>query len=198
MQKFLLCLGLIAVGGLSNVSTASANHDRTTIQPERVLSVITTDWNNDGGFDRAILIESEPTETELLIYLSDSADIKRGMRLAIAKKKIAWRGALWGTQPKLSLSQAGSLEIISANEAIGRQRWIQKLTVAYQDGSFKVIGYTYTERDTLDLSYELSCDLDFLTGNGSKNGQPFKISTNLVTLEGWTTEYATNQCSNGN
>jgi len=41
------------------------------IHPEQVLSVVTADWNDDGGFDRAVLVESvkEAGSTELLIFL---------------------------------------------------------------------------------------------------------------------------------
>ena len=73
-----------------------------------ILSVVTADWNNDGSFDRALLIasETEPDQADLLVYLSESTD---NMRLAVSKKNIAWRGAMWGTQLALEFTGRGSL-----------------------------------------------------------------------------------------
>jgi hypothetical protein len=143
MKKILIfsgfVAGLLSCNSAFNLAVRAENV--TTIRPETVLSVITGDWNRDGLFDRAILIEAEPTETDLLIYLSDA---QGNMHLEIAKKNIAWRGAMWGTQPTLQTDRTGALELISGNEAIGRSRWTQKLTLAYQDGAFAIVGYTYT------------------------------------------------------
>lgn len=158
--------------------------DNDTIRPQRVLSVVTADWNKDGSFDRAVLIESEtePDQADLLVYLSDASN---PMQLAIDKKNIAWYGTLWGTQPTLAVTERGSLVITAANEATGRNRWTQKLTVAYRDNSFVVVGYTDTERDTLEPGSSLSCDVNLLSGGGVKNGKPFKTLAKAVALTDW-------------
>ena len=155
-----------------------------TVRPERVLSVVTADWNDDGAFDRALLIasETEPDQVDLLVYLSESSD---NMRLAASKKNIVWRGTMWGTQPALEIAGRGSLVITSANEAIGRNRWIRKLTVVYRDKAFVVAGYTYTERDTLAPGSDSSCDINFLTGRGVKNKKSFRTSAKAVALTDW-------------
>lgn len=177
------------VGLTSFSSTVRADSYR--IQPERVLSVVTADWNKDGNFDRAILIEAEPTEVDLLIYLSDGHG---KMQLAIAKKNIAWRGAMWGTQPTMNINPVRSLEIISGNDAIGRNRWMQKLTVAYRNREFTVVGYTYNARDTLDLDDQMECDVNLLTGMGIKNGQSFMTSASAVTLANWSETSSPKEC----
>jgi len=179
------CLSIIAgilVGLTLYHHSVHASED--TVRPERVLSVVTADWNDDGAFDRALLITSEtaPDQVDLLVYLSESS---HNMRLAASKKNIAWRGTMWGTQPALEIAGRGSLIITSANEAIGRNRWTQKLTVVYRDQAFVVAGYTYTERDTLAPSSHSSCDINFLTGRGVKNKKSFRTSAKVVALADW-------------
>jgi hypothetical protein len=155
-----------------------------SVQPQSILSVVTADWNGDGSFDRALLVESEsePDQSNLLVYLSEPSGT---MKLAIHKKDIAWRGALWGTQPTLETNEHESLAIISVNDAIGRHRWHKKLTVAYRNKTFVVAGYTYSERNTLTPDIESSCDVNFLTGKIIKNNKALKTSTQAVTLADW-------------
>lgn len=172
--------------------TAQADNT-TTVRPENVLSVVTADWNNDGSFDRALLIasETESDQADLWIYLSDSSG---NMQLATLKKNTVWRGAMWGTQPTLDITGHESLAIISANDAIGRNRWNQKLTVVYRDKAFAVAGYTHTDRDTLTPDPGSSCDVNFLTGKGIKDNKPFKISTKTIALESWSEKSIPQMC----
>ena len=164
------------------------------VNPKNVLSVVTTDWNNDGGFDRAVLVinGAEPTQTELFIYLSDSTT--SSMKLMVHKKDVAWRGVMWGTQPWIELTPQNSLTIHSLNEAIGRNRWEQVLTVAYRNDEFMVVGYTYGARDTLDLDYNLNCDVNLLTGNGIKNGESFSTSPKAIPLASWSDDLIPENC----
>ena len=147
---------------------------------KNILSVVTTDWNGDGSFDRAVLAFSkdDPSETELFIYLSDLS--RNGMKLAVHKKNIAWLGALWGTLPSLEMNKSGSLIVTSLNDSIGRNRWTQKLTIAYRNNIFVVAGYTYVSYDTLDPKNNLSCDVNLLAGNGKRNAKSFKLSAKII------------------
>src|SRR5262249_41769973 len=83
------CLSLIAsiLVVLTPYHPVHANDN--TVRPDRVLSVVTADWNGDGAFDRALLIasETESDQADLLVYLSESTD---HIRLAMSKKNIAW------------------------------------------------------------------------------------------------------------
>ncbi len=165
------------------------------MRPERVLAVVTSDWNGDGSFDRALLLVSkkEPDEVDLLIYLS-SSDKPSDMRLAVRKANIAWRGAMWGTQPSLEVNERKSLIITSANEAIGRGRWTKKLTLVYRDKSFVVAGYTHHERDTLIPDSQSSCDVNLLTGGGIKNNKPFKTAARAVAVADWNEAAVAREC----
>jgi hypothetical protein len=133
--------------------------------------------------ERCLLpLRLNPIKQTSLVYLSESSHT---MRLAVSKKNIAWRGTMWGTQPALEITGRGSLVITSGNEAIGRNRWTQKLTVAYRDNAFIVAGYTYTERDTLAPGSHSSCDINFLTGRGVRNKKPFRIPAKTIALTDW-------------
>ena len=166
-----------------------------TIRPERVISVVTSDWNGDGSFDRALLLvsEKETDEVDLLIYLSAS-DKPNELRLAVNKANIAWRGAMWGTQPSLEVNERKSLIITSANDAIGRGRWTRKLTLVYLGKSFVVAGYTYNSYDTLDVASHSACDVNLLTGNGIKNKKPFKTTLKAVAVAEWSTAAIPPEC----
>lgn len=172
----------------------SAYAEDKCINPKNILSVVTTDWNDDGNFDRAVLAmpDSESDETELFIYLSDSSTNE--MKLVVHKQNIAWRGGFWGTQPSLETNERGSLIVISGNQAIGRNRWTQKLTMAYRKNAFMVAGYTYTADDTLDLNYKLDCDVNLLNGKGVKNGKPFKSSARAVAVSDWSDASILKEC----
>lgn len=173
MRFIALLLCLVASAGLTQ---------EPQISPKDVLSVITTDWNDDGRFDRAVLTVSaeDVISADLYLYLSDSE--KDDLLLALHKKNIAWRGAMWGTQPSLSLNERGSLRVKSGNEAIGRNRWVETLTIAYREQHFVVAGYSYESYDTLELD-TFTCDLNLLTGDGVKEDEAFRFEIPETSLD---------------
>lgn len=123
-----------------------------------VISHIEADIDGDGKNDTAILSAANGY-ADLLITASSGGQI--------TVSNAAWMGASAGTIPSLSVSSSGALTIHSMNEAIGRIRWHQVLTVAYRDGSFLVAGFTYDWRDTTDMDTWGHCDLNLLTRKGS-------------------------------
>ena len=191
LQQISQKIGLIIVySALSLVVQA----EELQINPAQVLSVVTADWNNDGGFDRALLLlpQADSDEADLYIYLSD-ADSNTMLQVS-HKAKIVWVGGMWGTQPSLKVNKKGSLILKSANESIGRNRWQQKLTIAYRKGHFVVAGYTYSAHDTLDLDYKLKCDINLLTGKGKKNGKKIKVDLASKQLDSFSMEPLESAC----
>lgn len=190
MTRYLSIIAGILVCSIPYDSVHAGDY---TIRPERVLSVVTADWNGDGSFDRAILIasEAEPDQADLLVYLSDASDT---MRLAVNKKNIAWRGAMWGTQPALEITGRGALIITSANEAVGRNRWTRKLTVVYRNKAFVVAGYTYSDHDTLSPGSSTNCDMNYLAGKGVRNTKSFRTSVKAVALKDWSEASIPQEC----
>lgn len=179
-----LLISALSLPLLTTTSFAEVSESHR-INPANVLSVVTNDWNNDGGMDRAVLVapDNQDDDAGLYLYLSDSASPPP--QLNIFKPNLAWSGVLWGTIPRLALGKSGSIEVHSMNESIGRNRWTQKLTIAYRKGAFVVAGYTYESYDTLDLNYSFSCDINLLTGKGLKNNKPVKTSQPIVKLADW-------------
>ena len=160
------------------------------VPAERVWAVLNEDWNSDGEFDKAILLitEDDPSSVDLQVYLSD----EDGLTLVSDAVAIGWRGLFWGAQPILETTSSRSFQLTTENESFGRNRWNQTLTIANRDDTFLVAGYTYSARDTLDLDYSFSCDLNLLTGEGIKNGEPFSVEPQRTPLADWPSSYDVN------
>lgn len=179
---------------LTAFSAFADTAEKHRINPANVLGVITNDWNDDGGMDRAVLVAPENDDDDVGLYLYLSDDASPPPQLNIFKPNLAWSGSLWGTTPRLALGRSGSIEVHSMNEAIGRHRWNQKLTIAYRNNTFVVAGYTYQSYDTLDPNTEFSCDLNLLTGSGVKNGKPVKTGQPVMKLADWSDQSVPEVC----
>ena len=127
------------------------------------LSELVADFTGDGVADRAVLVETtEGGEADLLIYAGLPGG---GEALALRAPALVWVGGI-GQQPSLDRTAGGSLQVISMNESIGRNRWRQTLTIAWRGGAFVLAGFTYSWYDTLDLDASGTCDVNLLTGRG--------------------------------
>ena len=197
MNKINQCLkdAVFFVSAILLSSLAHARPDADTKKTESenpILSVVAADWNADKRIDSAILLKSAD-QADLYLYLSNAAG---DMELKLAKKNLVWSGALAGTLPQLKLAKDGGLLIQSENDAIGRDRWHQRLSIDYRDNDFLVTGYTYDAQDTLNPKFSLSCDVNLLTGKGVKNNKAFKIDGQKIKLSDWTDEKAPKECRN--
>ena len=170
-----LFLALAAPG----TATLADNH---AVNPSRVLSVVTTDWDDDGGIDRALLLDTGNDDgADLHIYLNADDEEKT----TLVKGGFAWHGSMWGQQPKLSLNSKKSLVVHSENTGIGRNAWEQRITIAWRDGQFVVAGYTYNSYDRLDPNTTTHCDFNLLSGTGIRNGKRVKIKKTKQALILW-------------
>lgn len=182
MEEFLkilliTCLALFT----SYVSVAKANMP-PHIHPDDLVGFLMEDFNSDGGLDKAILVQGEE-DVDLYIYLSDDAG---GMKLAVYKPGIVWSGILYGTIPKLSQDpETKSLLLVAGNQAIGRGRWMQALTISYRNNAFVVSGFTHENHDTLDPDNAHSCDYNLLTGKAIIDDNPTKLVKKHILLEDW-------------
>jgi hypothetical protein len=91
---------------------------------------------------------------------------------------------MYGTKPRFEINARGSLQIVSGNDAVGRGRWNQVVTVAFRDGQFNVIGITCSQWDTLDPDFGHSCDLNLTTRKGVVNGEAVRAPA-FITLPEW-------------
>ena len=162
----------------------------------RVLSAVTLSFESNGDADRAVLVENDDAGADLYIFLNvDPANSTGPIKPALVKKNAAWSGGMWGSRPSLEVSDKGSLLIKSANEAIGRSRWSQTLTIVYRNKEFVVAGLTREARDTLEPKSGGSCDLNFLSGKGKHDGKAIEIKSSAIKLSDWSDEKLPKECN---
>ncbi|HEV7320942.1 MAG TPA: hypothetical protein VGO04_20280 [Ensifer sp.] len=166
-----------------------------TIDPSRIVSAATGDWNKDGEDDLALLVrpaEGSDEDNGVYLYLAG----KNGaLELKSALPNKVWgQFDFAGQAPAIEATANGSLIITSHNDSIGRDRWEQKLTLAYRNFEFVVAGYTYSSYDTLDPDNTSHCDFNVLTGKGKANDKPVNTRGELVLLKDWTDDRGQSAC----
>jgi len=147
-----------------------------TASAEIVAGPVTSDLNRDGVAERFVLDDTGDGSADLII--------ERTGRGTIVADDIAWIGGI-GQKPALAVAANGSVQVISMNEAIGRNRWRLTLTIAWRDGAYRVAGATYGYYDTLDLNRSGGCDLNLLSGRGiltASNGTQSVMAVPLAAL----------------
>lgn len=196
MKKLIVSLVYTIITSIT-VTSAKAVGQTSDIDPRRVISAQTLDFNGDGIFDRALLVEENEDEATLLIYLSKpdrtrtvpSLDpLPNTLQLDLVKKSIAMSGSMAGQAASL-IARGDTLEIHSQNISIGRIEWFQTVTIAYRDSDYRVIAYASRNRDVLSPG-KWECDVDFLKGEGRFNGKLIVRKTttekpSLLSVRGW-------------
>jgi hypothetical protein len=143
--------------------------------------------------DRAVLLhDADGDDVDLAIYLS--AGGKAPSQPTIYKAALGWTGDMAGTMPEISVSKAVSLVVVFQNDAIGRDRWRRQFTIAVRGGDLVVAGYDSEARDTLEPRNGGNCDLNFLSGHGTRNGKPIKLPPGPIRLSAWTDESVPAAC----
>jgi hypothetical protein len=147
-----------------------------------VLGVVESDLDGSGSAEVFTLLDTGNGTADLQID-----DTSWGTVFA---SDIAWVGGI-GQTPELGLADNGSVQLTSMNDAVGRSRWRLTLTIAYRNGDYRVAGYTYEWRDTLDLADNGVCDVNLLTGQGevSRDGgvvKSFSQSLPALPVTDWT------------
>ncbi len=125
---------------------------------QQIGPMVSSDLNGDGRVERFTLLDTGNGNVDMQIENTGGG--------VIYAETVAWLGGI-GQQPELQLAPNGSVRLISMNEAIGRNRWHQTLTIAFRKGAYRVAGFTYDWYDTLDLKDAGVCDLNLLTGRGT-------------------------------
>jgi len=186
---------------LSLTTTARAED---AIAPGRIIDAAIGDWNKDGKPDLALLVAPSPDDQAdnpigIHIYLRD--DEHSLLKLAASAPNKIWGsvepGGIVGQEPSISALPNGSIAIVSQNDAIGRDRWTQTLTLAYRNNNFVVAGYTYDSRDTLEPDNSHSCDYNVLTGKVTKDGKALKADAKTVTIQNWQDDLGQKACESG-
>lgn len=162
---------------------------------ERVLSAATPSFTDDGGYDLAVLVDNLDEGADLYLYLGlDRNKLDAAIKPTLVKKDAAWSGSLFGTRASLAVNGKGALLIKSSNEAAGRGHWNETLTVVYRNKTLIVAGVTREERDTIDPKAGGACDLNFLSGKGTRDGKKVEIKAQPIPLAEWSEDRLPPEC----
>ena len=128
--------------------------------------------------------EDSADDNGIYVYLAKPEENR--LTLALAVPNAVWGNlAMYGQEPELAALANGSFTLTTKNDAVGRDRWRQSLTIAYRNFDFIVAGFTYSSYDTLNPDEARECDLNVLTGKGKANGQPVAGKAQFVLLKDW-------------
>jgi hypothetical protein len=181
-----------ALLGLSATAAQAAD----AIDPDRIVFAATGDWDKDGSSDLAMLVAPAKDTDEdhaVYIYLNDG-DTGRLKLKTVVPNKVWGDLTMAGRAPSITALANGSILITTHNDSVGRDRWEQKLTVAYRNFNFVVAGYTYTSYDTLDPDNTSECDFNVLTGKGKSSGKPVATKGEIVLLKDWSDDRGQTVC----
>ena len=185
--------------------TPIAAHAEDTIASDRIIDAAIGDWNKDGKPDLALLVTMPPHdqadyEIGIYIYLRDKEH--ELLKLAAAAPDKIWGRAepdgIYGQEPSIAALPSGSIAITSQNDAIGRDRWHQTLTLAYRNSAFLVAGYSYDFRDNLEPGNSYSCDYNVLTGKVTKDDKILKADAKTVSIQDWQDDIGQKACESSN
>jgi len=194
-MKHLILAALISLTAATTVSA------ETTVAPQRIIDAAIGDWNKDGKPDLALLVASPPDDQAdntigIYIYLRD--DEHSLLKLAVAAPdKVSGDiepGGMVGEEPSIKALPNGSIAVVSQNDAVGRERWEQTLTLAFRNNAFVVAGYTYNYRDTLDPNAGFTCDYNVLTGKATKGGKDLKAEAKTINIQDWNDDIGQKGC----
>ena len=146
----------IAPGNTSGLALALAVL-ASAAASEIYLPYVESDLDGDGVVEGFRIIANDEGLVDLRLEVDG--------RKVMLSENVAWIGGI-GQEPELTLAPNGSVRLTSMNDAIGRSRWSQTLTIAYRQGAYRVAGYPYQWRDTLVLEDNGLCDLNLLNGRG--------------------------------
>ncbi|MGH6979879.1 MAG: hypothetical protein ACREFC_01610 [Stellaceae bacterium] len=157
----------------------------SAVAQDKILADVTGDINGDKVADRVQLIRADDDgDVDLAIYLSGGG--KLPAKPTLVQKAFGWTGNMAGQTLAATINARGSLILTFENDAVGRDRWQTRYTIAWREGKLVVAGYTHSERDTLDPKAGRICDINFLTGKGKRGGTAVTVPAGGVTLASWT------------
>lgn len=184
-----------ALAGLSaTVSAASAAE--IPAFADRIVSASSGDVNGDGEADLVLLLSPDEAAGEvdhgLLLFFGQDED--RGQIAPQAYyPDMVWGGlpdGMVGNRPSVDIAANGSIRLYSHNDAVGRSRWSQTLTLAWREEKLLLAGFSYKSRDTLAEGGDpRSCDINLLTDKGVREAdgekEPYSLPLGELTVEDW-------------
>ena len=163
---------------------------------ERIVAMASGDWNKDGAPDLAVIAtpgDDGGDDNGIYVYLAKPEENR--LTPVLTLPNVIWGNlTMYGQEPELAALANGSFTITTKNDAVGRDRWRQSLTIAYRNFDFIVAGYTYSAYDTLNPDGGAECDLNVLTGKGKTGNGPVSGQAQFVLLKDWQDGIARSIC----
>ena len=163
---------------------------------ERIVAMASGDWNKDGTPDLAVIAtpgDDSGDDNGIYVYLAKPEENR--LTPVLILPNVIWGNlTMYGQEPELAALANGSFTITTKNDAVGRDRWRQSLTIAYRNFDFIVAGYTYSSYDTLNPDGGAECDLNVLTGKGKTSSGPVSGQAQFVLLKDWQDGIARSIC----
>lgn len=161
-----------------------------TPQGKSVVATASGDLDGDGIADKVQLLEADgDSDVDLSLALSKSPGA--GGKPTLYLPAFGWEAE--GETPQASITARGAL-VLDFNNDQGRDRWHKRLTILVRNGAAVVAGYTYEAHDALSTAKGDSCDLNLLTGTGTRNGAPARVAKGGVPLADWTDDSVPQPC----
>ncbi len=179
----------VALLGWAALLCVSAKAEQS-FSPAQITSVATGKLTKSGdALDVAMLVappgDSDADHTLVILTPQDGGWEGTVEPLRVYENAV-WGGVgeTFGNKPSVAFSPAGSLLLNSHNEAFGRHRWTQTVTLIWRDDDLVVAGFTWTEYDTLDPDANGTCDVNLLSGRAdvTKNGKSGKVDIGKARL----------------
>lgn len=162
---------------------------------DNIIDAAMGDIDGDGREDLAILTLPEgkmENDVGIAVYL-------RNPQLPVLKQVVVLPARFWGTksagqQPDLDILANRSITVHTQNMSIGRTHWEKTYTLAWRNGELIVAGFTYSFFDTISHWTAGRCDLNLLTGEGTRNGARLAISGRRVSIANWDDSVGLSAC----
>jgi len=160
MRLLLAALPLLAASPLAAQDLTGAEAD---FLPRLIDSLCLDLVDTSTGCEQVFLLSNpDEPDTADLIILTDRRTDPGGQPLLI-RRSAFFNGAMWGMSPSLEAADNGALYISSEQIGIGRNPWMQTVTLSWDRSRFVMTAFNYATYDrALGGSYD--CTVDYIAG----------------------------------
>lgn len=160
-----------------------------------VATSVKADWNKDDLVDSAALTMTDPESPYLTATISFGQNDGSQKVFTTNSRLIGnYRPEILSRGSSISLNEKGSLVLSDFNDGGGRSRWKRTYVFVYQNDRFILAGLSIEEHDQFDRQAGGACELNFLTGKGTRNLQPFTFTAATPEFSEVTSEFAPKEC----
>lgn len=160
MRLFLAALPLLAATPVTAQDLSAAEAD---LLPRVIDSLCLDLVDSATGCEQVYLLASadEPGTADLII-LTDRRTDPGGAPLLV-RRSAFFNGAMWGMSPALEATDDGTLVIRSEQIGIGRNPWMQSMTMRWDQSRFVLTAFDYSTYDRA-LGGSFTCNVDYIAG----------------------------------